>query len=129
MGSKAFFLHCKFHFNSNQIANGKTFNQVGSDKDLGFDPCGISYFSSGEFFVMAGSDKKVTLWNKDGVLLGSIGEMKSWIWGVAVKPKEKAVFAADNDGGIAYFNVDFSVIHGLYHDRYAYRELMTDVII
>lgn len=38
------------------ISGGKQYKQVGSDKELGFDPCSISFYSSGEYFVMAGSD-------------------------------------------------------------------------
>jgi len=31
--------------------------------------------------VIAGSNKKLTLWNKDGIRLGDIGgEMNDWIW-------------------------------------------------
>ena len=30
--------------------------------------------------AIGGSDKKVTLWNRDGVLLGTIGEVKDWVW-------------------------------------------------
>ena len=50
--------------------------------------------------VMAGSDRKVTLWNKEGVLLGTIGEMKDWIWGVGVNPVAKTVFSGVNNGEI-----------------------------
>jgi len=79
--------------------------------------------------AMAGSDKKITLWNKEGVLLGTVGEMKDWIWSVAVNPVSKNIFAGANNGIISMHNVEFNTIHGLYQDRYAYRELMTDVII
>jgi hypothetical protein len=48
--------------------------------------------------VISGSDKKITLWNKEGVLLGTIGEMKSWVWTTAVNPVSKAVFGCANDG-------------------------------
>lgn len=57
--------------------------------------------------VMSGSDKKITLWNKEGVLLGTIGEQKDWIWATAVNPVSKTVFAGANDGAIAMFNVEF----------------------
>jgi hypothetical protein len=57
--------------------------------------------------VMSGSDKKITLWNKEGVLLGTIGELKDWIWATAVNPIHKTVFAGANDGAIALFNVEF----------------------
>lgn len=33
------------------------------------------------------------------------------------------------DGTLAYYQLMFNTIHGLYKDRYAYRENMTDVII
>lgn len=33
------------------------------------------------------------------------------------------------DGTITYLQLSWNVVHGLYGDRYAYRENMTDVII
>ena len=79
--------------------------------------------------AIGGSDKKITLWNKEGVLLGTVGEMKDWIWAVGVNPISKAIACSANNGTIALHNVEFNTVHGLYQDRYAYRELMTDVII
>lgn len=64
--------------------------------------------------AIGGSDKKITLWNKDGVLLGTVGEMKDWIWSVAVNPNSKTIFAGANNGAIAMHNIEFNTIHGLY---------------
>lgn len=64
--------------------------------------------------VMSGSDKKVTLWNKEGVLLGTIAEMKSWIWSTAVNPVDKSVFAGGNDGAVIMNSVEFQTVHGLF---------------
>ena len=33
--------------------------QIGRDRELGFDPCCVSHFSSGDFALIGGSDKKV----------------------------------------------------------------------
>jgi len=111
------------------VAGGKTFKPIGTDKDLGFDPCSIAFYPTGEYMVMAGSDKQVTLWNKEGIKLGKIGELQDWVWSVAVNPSTNSVFAGSNNGGIVAFNLEFNRVHGLYQERYAYRELMTDVII
>lgn len=87
------------------------------------------FYPTGEYFVMAGSDKTVTLWNKEGVKLGKVGELQDWIWGVCVHQQSGAIFAGANNGEICSFRVNFNRVHGLYQERYAYRELMTDVII
>lgn len=57
--------------------------------------------------AISGSDKKITLWNKEGVLLGTVGEMKDWIWSVTVNPVTKSVFCGSNNGSIAMNSVDF----------------------
>ncbi len=99
------------------------------DKKLDFDPCCISYFANGEFFVMSGSNKKVTLWTKEGVCIGTVAEESDWIWACQLRPKHNSVAIGSNDGVIGVFQMSFNVVHGLFQDRYAYRELMTDVII
>lgn len=65
--------------------------QVGKDRALGFDPCCISYFSKGEYIILSGSDKQVSLFTKDGVRLGTIGEQNSWVWTCRVKPDSNYV--------------------------------------
>lgn len=57
---------------------------IGQEKKLGFDPLSVSYFQNGEFMVVAGTNKKLTLWNKDGIRLGDIGEMNDWVWSTQV---------------------------------------------
>eukprot|EP00743_Colponemidia_sp_Colp-15_P003978 GILK01004290.1.p1 GENE.GILK01004290.1~~GILK01004290.1.p1 ORF type:complete len:1251 (-),score=266.14 GILK01004290.1:264-4016(-) len=103
--------------------------QQGKDKVLGFDPCSISFFSNGEFLVISGSDKKASLWTKDGTYLGPVAEREDWVWSAKVRPKQNYLAVGCNDGTLTMYQVIFSTVHGLYQDRYAYRELMTDVII
>ncbi|XP_062522681.1 intraflagellar transport protein 122 homolog [Corticium candelabrum] len=58
--------------------------QIGKDKALGFDPCCLSFFPGGEYLLIGGSDKKVSLFSKEGVRLCAIGDMESWVWACRV---------------------------------------------
>ncbi|XP_006132897.1 intraflagellar transport protein 122 homolog isoform X2 [Pelodiscus sinensis] len=103
--------------------------QIGKDRVLNFDPCCVSYFSKGEYILMGGSDKQVSLYTKDGVRLGTIGDQNSWVWTCNVKPDSNYVAIGCQDGTISFYQLIFSTVHGLYKDRYAYRDSMTDVIV
>jgi len=103
--------------------------EYGREHRLDFDPCSIDFFSNGDYFVLGGSGKKVQLWSREGVFLGDLGEREDWIWSVAVRPKQNNVVVGCNDGTVMMYQVVFSTVHGLYQDRYAYRDVMTDVII
>ena len=48
---------------------------------------------------------------------------------MCVNPGTNSIFAGSNSGDIISFKVEFQRVHGLYQERYAYREVMTDVII
>jgi len=56
---------------------------------------------------MAGSDREVTLWNKEGVKLDKIGTVNDWVWSVCVHPGTNSVFAGTNSGDLVSFNVEF----------------------
>ncbi|KAI8805829.1 WD40-repeat-containing domain protein [Cladochytrium replicatum] len=103
--------------------------QVGKDRVLGFDPCDINYFSNGEYVAIGGSDKKVTLWTAEGIKIGPICERDSWVWCCKVKPRQNYVAVGCHDGSISVYQIVFNTVHGLYQDRYAYRENMTDLVI
>eukprot|EP01137_Pigoraptor_chileana_P031284 Opistho-2@18911 len=103
--------------------------QIGKDRILGFDPCTVSFFTSGEFMVIGGSDKKASLYTKEGVHLGVIGEHEGWVWTVRSKPNQNYVAIGCHDGTVCIYQLIFSTVHGLYQERYAYRENMTDVVI
>ncbi len=103
--------------------------QVSKDRALGFDPCAVAYFSKGEYLMIGGSNKACLLYTKDGVKLGTIGEQASWVWCCAARPDTSYIVLGCQDGTIAYYQLIFSTVHGLYKERYAFRENMTDVII
>ena len=59
--------------------------QVSKERNLGFDPCCVSYFSKGEYLMIGGSNKACLLYTKDGVKLGTVGEQNSWVWCCAAR--------------------------------------------
>jgi intraflagellar transport protein 122 len=69
------------------------------------------------------------MYTKDGVFLKVIAEREDWIWAVRSRPKAKFVCVGCNDGAVSMYQTIFSTVHGLYQDRYAHRDTMTDVII
>ncbi|KAG2430302.1 hypothetical protein HYH02_013779 [Chlamydomonas schloesseri] len=103
--------------------------QKSKDRELAFDPLCVSYFSSGEYITVSGTDKTVHLYTRDGTYLTKIADRDSWVWAVRPRPKHNFVAVGTEGGGIAMFQLIFSTVHGLYQDRYAYRDQMTDVII
>ncbi|RMB99073.1 hypothetical protein DUI87_24619 [Hirundo rustica rustica] len=103
--------------------------QIGKDRVLNFDPCCLSYFTKGEYLLLGGSDRQVSLFTRDGVRLGTVGEQSSWVWTCKVKPDSNYVAVGCQDGTISFYQLIFSTVHGLYKDRYAYRDNMTDVIV
>ncbi|CAL4124428.1 unnamed protein product, partial [Meganyctiphanes norvegica] len=103
--------------------------QIGKERVLGFDPCCVSYFSKGEYLLVGGSNKACQLYTREGVKLGTIGDQQSWVWCCAARPDSNFVAVGCHDGTIAYYQLIFSTVHGLYKERYAFRENMTDVII
>ena len=103
--------------------------QVGKDIALDYDPCTVRYFSNGEYMVTGGTNRKVTLATKEGTPLKDVCVAGSWVWCAAPRPKQNYVAVGCEDGSITMHQLIFSTVHGLYKDRYAYRDYMTDVII
>lgn len=103
--------------------------QIGKDRNLNFDPCCVSYFSRGEYLLICGSNKQAMLYTREGIQLGPVAEQASWVWCCKARPDANYVVVGCQDGTIAYYQLVFSTVHGLYKERYAFRENMTDVVI
>lgn len=107
-------------------ANGE---QILKDKGLTSDPNCVDMLPSGDLFVIGGSDGKVTLWTNENVKIGNVCDRGSWIWSCKVKPKSNVVAVGTNEGTLSLYQINFSTVHGLYQDIYAFRENMTDVVV
>ena len=105
--------------------------QQGKDRKLDFDPCSLSFMGvGGEYLVLGGSDKKVTLWTKEGFKLKELGKgYNGWVWTAVPRPKHMEIAVGSNDGELAVLKLNFATVHGLFRNRYAYRDHMTDVIV
>ena len=103
--------------------------QVGKDRHLGYDPGCLRWYPGGEYLLIGGSNKDVGLYTKEGIYLTKIVDMGAWAWCVDVFPSQNYIIAGSHDGSIKVTQLNFNTVHGLYKDRYAYRENMTDVII
>ena len=78
---------------------------------------------------MGGSDRKASLWTKEGVRLVTIAEREEWVWSCVPRPDANYVAVGCNDGTICMYQLIFATVHGLHRERYAYRDFMTDVVV
>jgi hypothetical protein len=91
--------------------------QHGKDRKLDFDPCSVSYFNNGEYLLVGGSDKKVTLMTKEGVKIMELCGKDDWVWAAKARPKQNYVAVACNDGTVSLHQLIFATVHGLYQVR------------
>ncbi|TMW65200.1 hypothetical protein Poli38472_009367 [Pythium oligandrum] len=101
----------------------------GKPRKLAFNPTSISYFSKGKYLLVGGSNRKAALYTKDGIALATICELENWIWVLKPRPKTNFVAVGCEDGSISMHCIVFGTVHGIYQERYAYRENITDVIV
>lgn len=116
--------------------NGK---QASKERRLGFDCTQLNWFSKqghGDYLIIGGSSKQCSLYTKEGVKLGLIYESiasslqgSSWIMCCRQRPDTNQIIIGCQDGTIVMCQLILGTVHGLYKERYAYRDNMTDVII
>ncbi|BES91638.1 Intraflagellar transport 122 homolog (Chlamydomonas) [Nesidiocoris tenuis] len=103
---------------------------IGKERNLGFEPLCVRYMNGGEFILVSGCNNSCFLYSRDGIRLAQIGEPhQAWIWACASKSNPNLVALGCQDGKLAVYQVIFSPVHGIYKEKYAYREHLTDVII
>ncbi|KAG5888430.1 hypothetical protein JTB14_020205 [Gonioctena quinquepunctata] len=103
---------------------------VGKERNLGYEALRVRYFPQGNFVLIGGLNRACTMYTKDGIKLGMIGDpQNAWVWCCEAHPNGNFVAVGCEDGTIAYYQLVFNMVHGLYRERYAFRENMTDIII
>lgn len=60
---------------------------IGKERQIGFDALRVHYFNSGEYLLISGTNKTCTMFTRDGIKIGSIGDQQnSWVWCCAAHP-------------------------------------------
>lgn len=105
--------------------------QVGKDRTLNYDPTCVAHFPSGGFSVVTGTNRKVNVYSREGVLLGVVSDMEAWPWTCSIRPGKNInqVIVGCQDGTVALYQLTFNTVHGLFKERYAFREQMTEVVV
>ncbi|XP_046977398.1 intraflagellar transport protein 122 homolog [Vanessa cardui] len=77
--------------------------------------------------VLVGGIGGWSVLTSEGVLI--VSTPVEWVWSVAPSHSQNSMAVACQDGTLWCYQVAYSTVHGLYRERYAYRENMTDIII
>ncbi|XP_057655488.1 intraflagellar transport protein 122 homolog isoform X2 [Diorhabda carinulata] len=103
---------------------------IGKERQIGYEALRVRYFAQGEYILIGGLNMACTMYTKEGIKLGCIGDTQtSWVWSCEAHPSGNFVAVGCEDGTVSYYQLVFNMVHGLYRERYAFRENMTDIII
>lgn len=108
--------------------------QDGKDLALGFDPCSVQFVSQGKYILVSGSNRRAVLFTREGVKLGDLPKTSDWVWCARHRPggrssHQHTIASGTAAGEVRVETASFSYVHGLWEDRYAFRESMTDVVV
>ncbi|KAA0153703.1 hypothetical protein FNF29_03091 [Cafeteria roenbergensis] len=109
--------------------------QDGKDLPLGFDPTSVQFVTGGKYMLVAGSNRRAVLFTREGVRLGELPAGEDWVWCARLRPGRRSsshsytVASASASGEVRVESATFSYVHGLWEDRYAFRDGMTDVVV
>lgn len=64
---------------------------LGKERNIGFDALKVRYFPK-NYILICGTNKKCTMYTKEGIRLGIVGEERSsWVWCSDIDPNGKFV--------------------------------------
>lgn len=77
----------------------------------------------------AASGRCVQLHTREGIYLATAATSAGWVWCCRARPGSNSIAVGCQDGSVAVLQLTFSIVHGLYQARYAYRDQLTDVVV
>lgn len=70
---------------------------IGKERQIGFQALKVRYFSNGEYVLICGTNKICSMYTKEGIKLGNIGDVQqSWVWCCAVHPNSNFIVSIKN---------------------------------
>lgn len=103
--------------------------QVHKSVPLSAPPCAIAWWNGGQYLAVSTGSKSAMLYTVEGVELGCIAQSDGWGWSMQQRPGHNQVALGCNSGAVSVHTVTFATVHGLYQDRYAWRDGMTEVVV
>lgn len=100
------------------------------ERKLNMYPCSMCFMAGG--LVISGSDKKATLYTREGVHVGVVCENPDdydWTWSIATQPRATNIAVGSYAGSIALWHTTCPVSFAISHDRIASCDAMTDVVV
>lgn len=98
-------------------------------KKLNYDPVCISLFKD-DYFLVGSNNSEVNFYTKEGIFINTINEaLTDWILSIKPFSKLNSFIATTNDGKILCYQISFLIVHGIYNEKYVYRQNLMDVII
>lgn len=79
--------------------------------------------------AISGSNRKVTLYSREGAKLSEVCLRDAWVWCCACHGESDLLALGTHTGSIELLRMNFDAVHALHRDRYAYRENLTEVIV
>ncbi|XP_052752603.1 intraflagellar transport protein 122 homolog [Galleria mellonella] len=98
--------------------------QIHKERNIGLAALSISLLGA---LVLVGGVGGWAVLTAEGVPI--LNTPQEWVWSIIPSPTFNTMAVACQDGTLWCYQVVFSTVHGLYRERYAYRENMTDVIV
>ncbi|CAG4962305.1 unnamed protein product [Parnassius apollo] len=98
--------------------------QVLKDRNIGISALSISTFDA---LVLVGGVGGWAVLTTEGITM--LNTPQDWVWAITPSPSQNILAVGCQDGTLWCYQIVFSTVHGLYRERYAYRENITDVII
>ncbi|CAD0194104.1 unnamed protein product [Chrysodeixis includens] len=98
--------------------------QLYKDRNIGISALCVTTLGA---LVLVGGVGGWAVLTSEGVPI--LSTPQEWVWAIAPSPSYNNLAVACQDGTLWCYQTVFSTVHGLYRERYAYRENMTDVII